>query len=80
MRDERSASFAELPRHVFESTLDMLSGVHPVEELAEVRPRITYDRAAGRLQLETTVHFTPLEPAVRCRLYAGKATPLAPER
>jgi ATP-dependent Lhr-like helicase len=46
---QRSASFAELPRHLFESTLDMLSGVYAVEELAELRPRLTYDRETGRL-------------------------------
>ncbi|MBM4377234.1 MAG: DEAD/DEAH box helicase [Deltaproteobacteria bacterium] len=51
---QRSASFAELPRHLFESTLDMLSGVYPVEELADLRPRVTYDRATGELTARET--------------------------
>jgi ATP-dependent Lhr-like helicase len=45
----RSGPFLALPRAHFEGTLDMLSGFFPVEELAEVRPRITYDRATGRV-------------------------------
>ncbi|MEZ4294349.1 MAG: DEAD/DEAH box helicase [Polyangiaceae bacterium] len=46
----RSACFAELPRGSFEGVLDMLSGRYPSDEFAELRPRITWDRTAGRLR------------------------------
>src|SRR3954447_18708481 len=42
-----AAPFAELSRTVFEGVLDMLSGRYPSDEFAELRPRITWDRAAG---------------------------------
>jgi ATP-dependent Lhr-like helicase len=45
----RAAPFADLTRNVFESVLDMLSGRYPSEEFAELRPRITWDRAANTL-------------------------------
>src|SRR5439155_1285151 len=43
----RAAPFAELSRTVFDGVLDMLSGRSPSDELAELRPRITWDRVAG---------------------------------
>lgn len=46
----RAAPFAELPRGIFEGVLDLLSGRYPSEELAELRPRITWDRLAGVLR------------------------------
>jgi ATP-dependent Lhr-like helicase len=45
----RAAPFANLTRNVFESVLDMLSGRYPSDEFAELRPRITWDRAANTL-------------------------------
>src|SRR5436853_7364058 len=45
----RAAPFAELSRTVFEGVLDMLSGRYPSDEFAELRPRITWDRVAGRI-------------------------------
>lgn len=45
----RAAPFEELTRPVLEAVLDMLSGRYPSEEFAELRPRIVWDRVAGRL-------------------------------
>src|SRR5690349_657557 len=45
----RAAPFAALTRNVFESVLDMLSGRYPSDEFVELRPRVTWDRAANRL-------------------------------
>ncbi|HUO84446.1 MAG TPA: DEAD/DEAH box helicase, partial [Thermoanaerobaculia bacterium] len=44
-----SAPFAELPRSLFEGVLDLLSGVYPSEEFTELRPRIVWNRASGRV-------------------------------
>jgi ATP-dependent helicase Lhr and Lhr-like helicase len=46
----RAAPFAELPRASFEGVLDMLSGRYPSDEFAELRPRITWDRLAGKIR------------------------------
>ncbi|HVI94349.1 MAG TPA: DEAD/DEAH box helicase, partial [Anaeromyxobacter sp.] len=46
----RAAPFAELTRPVFEGVLDMLSGRYPSDELADLRPRIVWDRVRGRLR------------------------------
>ncbi|MDQ1529247.1 MAG: ATP-dependent helicase Lhr and Lhr-like helicase, partial [Actinomycetota bacterium] len=45
----RSAPFATLPRSAFEATLDLLSGLYPSDEFAELRPRIVWDRVGGTL-------------------------------
>src|SRR5215831_1868496 len=45
----RAAPFAALTRNVFESVLDMLSGRYPSDEFVELRPRLTWDRAANTL-------------------------------
>jgi len=45
----RSAPFANLPRSAYEATLDLLSGLYPSDEFAELRPRIVWDRVAGTL-------------------------------
>jgi ATP-dependent helicase Lhr and Lhr-like helicase len=45
----RSAPFATLPRSAFEATLDLLSGLYPSDEFAELRPRIVWDRVSGEL-------------------------------
>lgn len=45
----RTASFAELPRSVFDGVLAMLTGRYPSEEFAELRPRLVWDRSTDRL-------------------------------
>ncbi|HEY2644926.1 MAG TPA: ATP-dependent helicase, partial [Galbitalea sp.] len=45
----KSAPFATLPRSAYEATLDLLSGLYPSDEFAELRPRIIWDRVAGTL-------------------------------
>jgi ATP-dependent Lhr-like helicase len=45
----RAAPFADLSRAMFNGVLDMLSGRYPSDDFAELRPRITWDRASGAL-------------------------------
>jgi len=45
----RSAPFATLPRSAYDATLDLLSGLYPSDEFAELRPRIIWDRVGGRI-------------------------------
>jgi ATP-dependent Lhr-like helicase len=45
----RAAPFAELSPSVFDGVLDMLSGRYPSDQFAELKPRITWDRIAGRV-------------------------------
>ena len=45
----RSAAFTQLPRSVYDATLDLLSGRYPSDEFAELRPRIVWDRVTGSL-------------------------------
>ncbi len=45
----RCAPFATLPRSAFDATLDLLSGLYPSDEFAELRPRIVWDRVAGTI-------------------------------
>jgi len=45
----RSAPFSSLPRSAFGATLDLLSGLYPSDEFAELRPRIVWDRVAGTI-------------------------------
>jgi ATP-dependent Lhr-like helicase len=44
-----AAPFADLPRSALEATLDMLAGRYPSDEFAELRPRLTWDRATDTL-------------------------------
>jgi len=46
----RTYSYAELTRQVFENVLDMLDGRYPNSSLAELRPRIVWDRIAGTIR------------------------------
>jgi ATP-dependent Lhr-like helicase len=46
---QRAAPFAHLTRPILDSVLDLLSGRYPGDEFAELRPRLDWDRAAGRL-------------------------------
>ena len=41
--------FADLEPEVLEGVLDMLSGRYPSDEFAELKPRLTWDRAEGKL-------------------------------
>src|SRR5690554_2318689 len=45
----RSAPFATLPRSAYDATLDLLSGLYPSDEFAELRPRIIWDRVKGTI-------------------------------
>ncbi|MFB9731103.1 DEAD/DEAH box helicase [Ornithinimicrobium kibberense] len=45
----RSASFAALPRPLFEAVLDMLAGRYPGEDFADLRPRVEWDRVSDTL-------------------------------
>ena len=45
----RCAPYAQLPRFMFESVLDMLSGRYPSDEFVELRPRVTWDRVSGKI-------------------------------
>ena len=45
----RSAPFSTLPRSAYDATLDLLSGLYPSDEFAELRPRVVWDRVSGRL-------------------------------
>jgi ATP-dependent Lhr-like helicase len=46
----RSAPFATLPRSAFDATLDLVSGLYPSDEFAELRPRVVWDRVAGTIE------------------------------
>jgi ATP-dependent helicase Lhr and Lhr-like helicase len=46
----RAHSYRELSRAQFEGVLDMLAGRYPSDEYAELRPRLVWDRAAGRVR------------------------------
>ena len=45
----RAAPFTTLADSVFEAVLDMLAGRYPSDEFAELRPRLVWDREAGRV-------------------------------
>jgi ATP-dependent Lhr-like helicase len=45
----RAAPYAELGRASFDGVLDMLSGLYPSDEFAELRPRLTWDRVTNAL-------------------------------
>ena len=42
--------FSELSREQLENVLDMLDGRYPSDRFAELRPRLVWDRAAGKLR------------------------------
>ena len=44
-----AAPFAELSRNSFDGVLDMLSGLYPSDEFADLRPRLTWDRVANTI-------------------------------
>ncbi len=45
-----AANFADLSRGQLDGVLDMLSGRYPSDEFAELRPRVTWDRVADRIE------------------------------
>ena len=45
----QAAPYAELARGTFDGVLDMLSGLYPSDEFAELRPRVTWDRSTNQL-------------------------------
>ena len=46
----RTHSYSELPRALLDNVLDMLDGRYPSSEFGELRARIVWDRAAGRIR------------------------------
>jgi len=44
-----AAPYADLGRAAFDGVLDMLSGLYPSDEFAELRPRVTWDRTTNVL-------------------------------
>ena len=43
----RARPYSELTRAVFDATLDMLAGLYPSDLLADLRPRVNWDRLEG---------------------------------
>jgi ATP-dependent helicase Lhr and Lhr-like helicase len=62
-----AAPFASLTRAAFDGILDLLAGRYPSDEFAELRPRITWDRAANVL--------TPREGAKSLAILNGGTIP-----
>jgi ATP-dependent Lhr-like helicase len=46
----RAQPYADLARPVFDATLDMLAGRYPSDLFAELRPRLVWDRVAGKVE------------------------------
>ncbi len=46
---QRAAPFRDLPRSAYDATLDLLSGLYPSDEFAELRPRIIWDRVRNTI-------------------------------
>jgi ATP-dependent Lhr-like helicase len=46
----RCANFGELSEDAFRETLDMLAGRYPSDRFSGLRPRVVWDRVAGRLR------------------------------
>ena len=45
----RAWPYKDLAREVFDSVLDLVSGVYPSTDFAELKPRVVYDRVTGVL-------------------------------
>ncbi|MBV8516865.1 MAG: DEAD/DEAH box helicase [Acidobacteria bacterium] len=61
------APYAELSRTAFDGVLDMLSGLYPSDEFAELRPRVTWDRVTNTI--------TAREGAKRVAITSGGTIP-----
>lgn len=46
----RAYPYRELDRDVFDSVIDLVSGVYPSTDFAELRPRVVFDRVSGMLE------------------------------
>jgi len=64
---KRAYPFATLTHDVFLAVLDMLAGRYPSDEFADLRPRLTWDRATDRL--------TPRRDAALIALLSGGTIP-----
>ena len=64
---KRAYPFASLGHDVFLATLDMLAGRYPSDEFADLRPRLTWDRATDRV--------TPRRDAKLISLLSGGTIP-----
>jgi ATP-dependent Lhr-like helicase len=62
-----AAPFAELSRTSFDGVLDMLSGLYPSDEFAELRPRVTWDRMTNII--------TPRPGSKRIAIISGGTIP-----
>ena len=58
-----AASFARLPRAVFEGVLDMLAGRYPSHEFKDLRPRLVWNRVTGVLRARAGVKMILLSNA-----------------
>jgi ATP-dependent Lhr-like helicase len=56
----RAYPFATLTRDALAAVLDMLAGRYPSDELADLRPRLTWDRATDRLTPRLDAHLIAL--------------------
>ncbi|WP_448856308.1 ATP-dependent helicase [Corynebacterium camporealensis] len=45
----RAWPYRDLAREVFDSVIDLVSGVYPSTDFAELKPRVVYDRISGQL-------------------------------
>lgn len=45
----RADPYRELPRSAFDAVMDLVSGVYPSTDFAELRPRVNFDRVSGQL-------------------------------
>jgi len=45
----RARPYRDLSRDVFDAVIDLVSGVYPSTDFAELRPRVVFDRVSGRL-------------------------------
>jgi ATP-dependent Lhr-like helicase len=62
-----AAPFSELTRGAFDGVLDLLAGRYPSDEFAELRPRVTWDRA--------TNHVTPRQGSKSLAILNGGTIP-----
>lgn len=53
----RAAPWKDLPRDVFDATLDMLAGRYPSGDFAAFRPRIIWQRESGQLTARPGAHL-----------------------
>ena len=64
---KRSHPYRELAREVYDSVIDLVSGVYPSTDFAELKPRVVYDRVSGVM--------TPRPGAQRVAVTSGGTIP-----